>query len=340
MKVALPTRPIGPFEVSQIGLGCMNLSHAYDVPPSEEQGARVLNRALDLGCTLIDTAALYGEGANERLIAKAIGHRRHEFTLASKCVLDLVDGKRVLDGRPETIKGSCERSLKKLNTDVIDLYYLHRIDRSVPIEDSVGALKDLVDEGKIRTIGLSEMGAETIERAHKVHPVAAVQSEYCPTVRNPEVAVLDACERLGIAFVAFSPVGRGMLAGAIKADDYKPGDIRLAMPRFLEPQLSRNLKLVDRFEAVAREAGITPAQLSLLWVLAQRPNIIAIPGTRSLDHLGENMAAATMSIDPTILAEVDAIFPANALEGSRYTAALQKQIDTELLPNEELAAAA
>jgi len=333
----LPTRKIGPFDVSTIGLGCMNLSHAYDVFPSEEQGAAVLNKALDLGCTLIDSAALYGEGANERLIAKAIGHRRSEYTLATKCVLDLVDGKRVLDGRPETIKGSCERSLKKLNVDVIDLYYLHRIDRNVPIEDSVGALKDLVDAGKVRAIGLSEMGADTIRRAHAVHPVSAVQSEYCPTVRNVEVAVLDTCVELGIAFVAFSPVGRGMLAGSIKSDTYAPGDIRLAMPRFREPQLSENLKLVDRFEAVARKAGIAPAQLALLWVLAQRPNIIAIPGTRSLDHLAENMAAATMTIDPAILAEVDEIFPVNSLKGSRYTAALQSQIDTELLPNEEVA---
>jgi aryl-alcohol dehydrogenase-like predicted oxidoreductase len=334
---ALPTRQIGPFAVSAIGLGCMNLSHAYDVPPSEEQGGRVLNRALDLGCTLIDSAALYGEGANERLIAKAIGHRRNEYTLASKCVLDLVDGKRVLDGRPETIKASCDRSLVKLGVDVIDLYYMHRIDHSVPIEDSMGALKDLVDAGKIRAIGLSEMGAATIDRAHKVHPIAAVQSEYCPTVRNPEVAVFDTCERLGIAFVAFSPVGRGMLAGSLKNEDYKPGDIRINMPRFREPNLSRNLKLVDQFEALAREAGISPAQLSLLWVLAQKPYIIPIPGTRSLDHLDENIAAATMAIDPGLLARVDSLFPANALEGSRYTAALQKQIDTELLPDEQLA---
>jgi aryl-alcohol dehydrogenase-like predicted oxidoreductase len=170
-----------------------------------------------------------------------------------------------------------------------------------------------------------------------VHPVSAVQSEYCPTVRNPEVAVLDACERLGIAFVAFSPVGRGMLAGSLKSDDYKPGDIRINMPRFREPQLSANLALVEKFDALAREAGLTPAQLSLVWVLAQRPNIVAIPGTRSLDHLEENVAAATMTVDPAILAKADAIFPANALVGSRYTAALQSQIDTELLPNEELA---
>jgi len=332
----LPTRRIGPFEVSAIGLGCMNLSHAYDVAPPEAEGLALLNHALDAGVTLLDTAALYGEGANERLVAQVM-HRRSAFTLATKCVLDLIDGKRVLDGRTEVIKGSCDRSLQRLGTDVIDLYYLHRLDANVPIEESMGAMADLVQAGKVRAVGLSEMSAATIERAHAIHPVAAVQSEYSLTVRNPEVAVLDACERLGIAFVAFSPVARGLLAGGVTVDDYKPGDIRLNMPRFREPRLAGNLQLVARFRSLADRAGCTPAQLALGWLLAQRPFIIPIPGTRSIAHLDDDLGAATRAIDPTILAEADALFPPNALAGSRYPKAAQAQIDTELLPDEELA---
>ena len=335
--MTLPTRTLGPFEVSSIGLGCMNLSHAYDVAPPEEDGARLLNHALDAGCTFLDTAALYGEGANERLLAKAVMHRRREFTLASKCVLDLIDGKRVLDGRPETIKGSCDRSLARLGTDVIDLYYLHRLDQTVPIEDSMGAMADLVRQGKVRTVGLSEVSAATIERAHAVHPITAVQSEYSLTVRNPEVAVLDTCARLGIAFVAFSPVARGLLAGSVARDDYAAGDIRLSMPRFRGERLAANLALVARFDRLAREAGCTPAQLALAWVLARRPWAVPIPGTRSIAHLDEDLGAATMPIDPAFIAAADALFPPNALSGARYSAAAQAQIDTELIEGEELA---
>ncbi|WP_404713099.1 aldo/keto reductase [Sphingomonas sp. MMS24-J13] len=334
---AIPTRAIGPFTVTAIGLGCMNLSHAYDVAPSEEEASRLLNHALDAGCTFLNSAALYGEGANERLLSKAVMHRRQEFTLASKCVLDLIDGKRVLDGRPETIKASCDRSLQRLGTDVIDLYYMHRLDKNVPIEDSMGAMAELVAAGKIRAIGLSEMSAATIERAHKVHAVAAVQSEYSLAVRNPEVAVLDACERLGIAFVAFSPLVRGMIVGSASKDDYKPGDIRLNMPRFREPQLAENLPLMTRFAAIADGAGVTPAQLALGWLLAQKPWIVPIPGTRSIAHFDDDFAAASVKIDRDAIAAADALFPPNALKGPRYNAFAQSQIDTELLPDEELA---
>lgn len=333
----IPTRAIGPFAVTAIGLGCMNLSHAYDVAPGEEEASRLLNHALDAGCTFLDSAALYGEGANERLLSKAVMHRRQEFTLASKCVLDLIDGKRVLDGRPETIKASCDRSLQRLGTDVIDLYYMHRLDKNVPIEESMGAMADLVQAGKIRAIGLSEMSAPIIERAHKIHPVAAVQSEYSLAVRNPEVAVLDMCERLGIAFVAFSPLVRGMIVGSAAKDDYKPGDIRLNMPRFREPQLAENLSLMARFGAIADGAGVSPAQLALGWLLAQRPWIVPIPGTRSIAHFDDDFAAASLAIDPGAIAAADALFPPNALRGPRYNAFAQSQIDTELLPDEELA---
>ncbi|MEG3179646.1 aldo/keto reductase [Sphingomonas sp. LT1P40] len=332
----LPTRDIGPLRVSAIGLGCMNLSHAYGTPPSEAEGEALLNRALDLGVTFLDTAALYGGGANERLVGKVM-HRRQEFTLASKCVLDMHEGRRILDGSPEAIARTLEGALTRLGTDHIDLYYLHRLDKRVPVEDSVGALVRAKEAGKIGAIGLSEVSAETIARAHAVHPVAAVQSEYSLAVRNPEVAVIDACRRLGIGLVAFSPVARGMLADGVHDDDYVKGDIRVTMPRFVQPQLSRNLELVAKFNALAHRAGMTPAQLALAWVMAQAPFIVPIPGTRSIAHLEENVAAAVIIPKPELLEELDALFPANALVGPRYVAAMQAQIDTEFLHGEEIA---
>ncbi|HWJ71320.1 MAG TPA: aldo/keto reductase [Sphingobium sp.] len=330
----LPTRAIAATPVTAISLGCMNLSHAYDVPPSEDDASRLLNRALDLGVTHLDSAALYGSGANERLLAKAVGHRRKDFHLASKCVLDLIDGQRVLDARPEVIAGSLERSLERLGTDHIDLYYMHRRDRNVPIEESMGALVRAKEAGKIGAIGLSEMSAETIRRAHAVHPIAAVQSEYSPWVRNPEVAVLETCRELGIAFVAFSPLARGMLAGSVTKAEFVTGDIRGPMPRFQEPNFSANLKLAARFNDLAAGLGISPAQLSLAWVLARAPNIIAIPGTRSIAHLEDNLGAGAVTLSAEAIAAVDAIFTPGAVQGARYTVAAQSQIDTELLPEE------
>ncbi|HEU0045420.1 aldo/keto reductase [Sphingomonas sp.] len=335
--MTLPTRTLGPFTVSAIGLGCMNLSHAYGVPPDEAEAGKLLNRALDLGVTLLDTAALYGGGGNERLLAQAVMHRRTEFTLASKCVLDLHDGQRGLDGSPAAIARTLEGSLVRLGVDHIDLYYLHRLDRRVPIEDSVGALARAVEAGKIGAIGLSEMSAATIARAQAVHPIAAVQSEYSPVVRNPEVAVLDTCRRLGIGFVAFSPVARGLLAGAVRSEDYAPGDIRLMMPRFREPQLTHNLRAVATFEALAAALGHTPAQLALAWVLARGDDVVPIPGTTSIAHLEEDVAAAAIRLDAETLTAMDRIFAPGAIRGPRYAAAMQAQIDTELLPDEELA---
>ena len=294
--MTLPTRTFGDAQVSAIGLGCMNLSHAYDVTPDPADAARLLNRALDLGVTMLDTAALYGAGANERLLRDAVMHRRGAFRLASKCVLDMIDGKRTLDGSPAAITASVDRSLHRLGTDHIDLMYMHRLDRTVAIEESVGALARLKEAGKIGAIGLSEMSAATIRPAHAVHPIAAVQSEYSPMVRNPEVAVLETCAELGIAFVAFSPVTRGLLAGAVRSDAYTPGDIRLGLPRFVEPQLSANLRLVARFETLAADAGATPAQLALAWVLSRDPCVVALPGTRSIAHLEENVATLDLTI--------------------------------------------
>lgn len=333
----LPHRQIGPLSVSAIGLGCMNLSWAYGSTPSEAESTLLLNRALDLGVTFLDTAAIYGEGGNERLVGKAVMHRRGEFTLASKCVLGVRDGKRVLDGSPAAITASVDASLAQLGTDHIDLLYLHRLDQQVPIEESVGALVRAKEAGKIGALGLSEMSAETIRRAHAVHPIAAIQSEYSPVVRNPEIAVLDACRELGIGFVAFSPVARGLLAGAVRSDAYEAGDIRLAMPRFTGERLAHNLGAVDAFDALARELGMTPAQLSLAWVLAQRDDVVAIPGTRSIAHLEEDVAAAVLTLPADAVARVDAIFATGAIRGARYAAPMQAMIDTEMFPDEERA---
>lgn len=332
--MTVPDRKIGPFTVSALGLGCMNLSHAYGTMPSQADAVRLLNHALDAGVTFLDTAAIYGSGDNERLIGKAVMHRRADYTLASKCVLDLVDGKRVLDGRPETILRTLDQALGRLGTDHIDLYYLHRLDRNVPVEESVGALARAKEAGKIGAIGLSEMSAATIRRASGVHPIAAVQTEYSPWVRNPEIAVLDCCRKLGIGFVAFSPVGRGFLAGALASADYEPGDIRLIMPRFIEPAFSHNLSLIGRFTEIARDSGLTPAQLSLAWILARGDDIVPIPGTRSIAHLDENLAAVGKSLSSDIMEAVDAIFKPGAVDGARYSPAMQVQIDTELLPEE------
>jgi aryl-alcohol dehydrogenase-like predicted oxidoreductase len=330
----LPVRRLGSIEVSAVSLGCMGLSHAYPHFPSEAESIRLLNHALDAGVTMLDTAALYGHGANEILLGRAVGHRRREFTLASKCVLGLFDGKRGLDGRPEAIIRTLEGALGRLQTDHIDLYYLHRLDRNVPIEESLGALVRAVEAGKIGAIGLSEMSAETIRRAHAVHPIAAIQTEFSPCVRNAEIAVFDACAELGIGFVAFSPLCRGLLAGAIKGVDYPAGDLRHSLPRFIEPNLSHNLELVAKFDALADEAGVAPGQLALAWVLARHDFIVALPGTRSIAHLDENAAAASIDLPAAIFAEVDAIFTAGAMAGSRYQLAVQAQVDTELLPEE------
>jgi aryl-alcohol dehydrogenase-like predicted oxidoreductase len=307
-----PTRSLGPFQVSPIGLGCMNLSHAYGVPPSPDEAAGLLLRALDLGVTHFDTAALYGFGANEELVGRVLAPHRHRFTLASKCGMTGVDGKRVIDGRPQTLKATCEAALKRLRTDVIDLYYLHRWDRSVPIEESVGALGELVGEGKIRAVGLSEVSAATLRRAHAVFPISALQTEYSLWTRNPEIAVLDTCRALGTAFVAFSPVARGFLPGTLRdVSELDAKDIRRAMPRFAPANYAENLRLLDGVAEVAREAGCTLAQLALAWLLHRGEHILPIPGTTSVAHLEENLAATQVTLTPA------------------HNAATQTEIDTE-----------
>jgi aryl-alcohol dehydrogenase-like predicted oxidoreductase len=327
-------RPLGPFSISAIGLGCMNLSHAYGAPPGAEEGARLLLRALELGVTLFDTAALYGFGANEQLVGRVLGPHRSKITLASKggmAGVPYADGiKRVIDGRPETIRRDCEDSLRRLGTDVIDLYYLHRWDKQVPIEDSVGAMADLVRAGKVRTLGLSEVSAATLRRAHAVHPITALQNEYSLWSRNAEIASLAACRELGVAFVAFSPVARGFLTGTLRdVASLDAKDIRRGMPRFAPDNYAANLRLLDGYAALAVEAGCTPAQLALAWLLAQGPHIVPIPGTTRIAHLEENVAASAMALDAGLLARLDALINRLSVHGPRYNAATQAEIDTE-----------
>jgi aryl-alcohol dehydrogenase-like predicted oxidoreductase len=329
-------RQLGPFTVSAIGLGCMNLSHAYGPPVSPEQAEKVLLTALDAGVTLFDTAALYGFGANETLLGRVLKQHRRKFTLASKCGMQGVtqaDGKpmRVIDGRPETLKQTCEDALRRLQTDVIDLYYLHRWDKKVPIEDSVGALSDLVRQGKIQSIGLSEVSATTLRKAHAVHPIAAVQTEYSLWTRNPEIAVLDACKDIGAAFVAFSPVGRGFLCGApidVSALDAK--DIRRAMPRFAQATNKANQKLLAPYKALADQAGCTPSQMALAWLLEKAPQIIPIPGTTSVAHLKDDLGADAVKLSPETLTAVEALINQHTVVGERYNAQANSEVDTEV----------
>jgi aryl-alcohol dehydrogenase-like predicted oxidoreductase len=314
----------------------MNLSHAYGPPVSEEQGRRVLLGALDAGVTLFDTAALYGFGSNESLVGKVLGPHRNHITLASKCGMQGVDlngdGKlvRVLDGRAETLKRACEDSLRRLHTDVIDLYYLHRWDKRIPIEDCVGALADLVAQGKIRSIGLSEVSAETLRRAHAVHPIAALQTEYSLWTRNPEIAVLNTCNELGVAFVAFSPLGRGFLGGDLTdVSKFDALDIRRTMPRFTPENYAVNLRLLDGYTALAHEAGCTPAQLALAWLLHKDKGIIPIPGTTSLEHVLENIHAIAINPGDAIMARAEALLNRHTVCGDRYNAQGISEVDTE-----------
>lgn len=314
----------------------MNLSHAYGAPVSAEQGERVLLAALDAGVTLFDTATLYGFGANETLVGRVMKQHRSRFTLASKCGMQGVDvngdGKlaRVIDGRPGTLRKTCEDSLRRLQTDVIDLYYLHRWDKSVPIEESVGALGELVRRGLIRTVGLSEVSATTLRRAHAEFPITAVQTEYSLWTRNAEIAVLNACRELGVAFVAFSPVARGFLCGDLTdVSTLDAKDIRRAMPRFAPDAYAANLKLLDGYRAIAQDVGCTPAQLALAWLLHQGEHIIPIPGTTSVEHLRDDLGAVTVQLDAATLARLNGLINERTVVGSRYSAQSASEVDTE-----------
>ena len=335
--MGLETRRIGDRQVHPVGLGCMNIMHSYGPPADEAEAKALLVRALDIGCDFLDTATIYGLGRSEELIGEALGHRRGEYFLASKCVLGFKDKQRTLDGRPEAIKAACEASLKRLRTDVIDLYYLHRPDPKVPVEESAGAMADLIREGKIRFYGLSEMGEDQLRRAHAVHPVAALQSEYSLWVRNPEIAVLEACRELGVAFVAFSPVGRGFLADP-PADPsrFHEADMRKVLfPRFLEENYAGNLPLLEAARTVAGEAGCSVAQLAIAWTMAKGDHVLPIPGTRSIRHLEENHDAAKVRLTAEQVARLDAAFAPERAVGPRYSPAGQASVTTEMFEFEK-----
>ena len=332
----MKTRRIAGMAVSALGLGCMNLSHAYGAPPAPADAERLLRQALDAGVTLFDTAALYGFGANEELVGRVLAPVRDRIVLCSKGGMagePVGEGgalQRVIDGRPATIRRHVEDSLRRLRTDVIDLYYLHRLDRQVPVEDSVGAMADLVRAGKLRHLGLSEVSAATLQRAHAVHPIAAVQNEYSLWTRNPEIALLDACRRTGTVLVAFSPLARGFLTGRLRdVGALAPKDIRRAMPRFEPAAYAANLRLLGPYEQVARELGCTPAQLALAWLLARGEDIVPIPGTTNPAHLRENLAAVDVALDAATVARVGALIDDRSVTGARYNAATQAEIDTE-----------
>ncbi|HTX08883.1 MAG TPA: aldo/keto reductase [Solirubrobacteraceae bacterium] len=309
-------------QVSAQGLGCMGMSYAYGTG-DEESGLRTIHRALELGVTLLDTAEVYGPHANERLVGRAIAGRRDQVEIATKFGFkfdpDDPYGPRGVDGSPENVKRACEGSLERLGTDYIDLYYQHRVDPSVPIEETVGAMAELVSEGKVRYIGLSEASPEVIRRAHAVHPLTAVQSEYSLWTRDPEAEVLPTLRELGIGLVAYSPLGRGFLTGQIRSiDDLPEEDWRRNNPRFQEEALRQNVELADRVVDLADKRGITPAQLALAWVHAKGNDIVAIPGTKRPERLEENVAAFEVKLSDDDVTTLDAAIPAGAAVGTRY----------------------
>lgn len=321
---------LGDTKVTAVAYGCMGLSQAYE-PCDEDQGIRTLNAVLDMGYDHLDTAALYGFGKNEELLNKAIGHRRSEYFLASKCGLYRdATGKREINGRPEVLMETCEDSLRRLGTDCIDLYYLHRIDLNVPVEDSLGALIDMKDQGKIRFIGLSEPSPKTLQKALNLTPIAAVQSELSLWTRKPNDVVADLCGQKGIAFVSYSPLGRGFFGGGIRDMDLlTEKDIRHTMPRFQADNFVSNLKILDELSALAYENGMTAAQLALAWVLAQGDHILAIPGTRFEGRARENLDAASSSVIDEVIACAGRILSPESTVGERWTETILREVDSE-----------
>ena len=314
-------RKLGKLEVSANGLGCATMTPFYDAPDPASAVATI-RRARELGIDFLDTSDAYGAGRNEELIARAVEGHRGEYVIASKFGnLSQSGGSRFSDGRPEYVREACEKSLQRLRTEVIDLYYIHRIDPTVPMEDTVGAMSELVRHGKVRHLGISEAGAATIRRAHAVHPLSAVQIEYSLWTRDVEAEVLPLCDELGIGFVAYSPLGRGFLTGGVTSlDRLRDGDARRRMPRFQAENLARNLALVEELKAHAATERCTPAQLAIAWVLSRRPFIVPIPGTSHVHRLEENAAAAGLRLSADTADALEHIFAPGAASGARYPA--------------------
>ena len=306
-------------EVSALGLGCMGMSEFYGTT-DEGEAVATIHRALELGIDFLDTADMYGRGANEKLVGKAIAGRRDEVVLATKFGnVRNDDGSREIRGDAEYVRQACEASLERLGVDHVDLYYQHRVDVRVPIEETVGAMAELVEAGKVRYLGLSEASPETIRRAHAVHPIAALQSEYSLWTRDPEAGVLATCRELGIGFVAYSPLGRGFLTGQIRsADGFAEGDFRGYLPRFQGENLEHNLELVAQVEELAAEKGRTPGQIALAWVLARGDDVVPIPGTKRRAYLEENAEAADVELTDEELERLEQAFPQGAAAGDRY----------------------